>query len=91
MDAYSALEARFARLSAIEDALSILHWDAQTIMPSGSAEGRSEQIATLEGIAHELLTAAKTRDLLDEAEQGREALTVCPETSDRSSGGRVGG
>jgi carboxypeptidase Taq len=75
MSAYCALESRFARLSAIEDAMGILHWDTQTLMPSGSANGRSDQLATLKGIAHELLTSPQTRDLLDEAEQARDDLS----------------
>jgi carboxypeptidase Taq len=75
MDAYRSLGARFARLAAIEDATGILHWDTQTLMPHGSAEGRSDQLATLEAIAHEQLTAPQTRDLLDEAEQDRSGLS----------------
>jgi carboxypeptidase Taq len=75
MSAYCALESRFARLSAIEDAMGILHWDTQTLMPSGSANGRSDQLATLKGIAHELVTSPQTRDLLDEAEQARDDLS----------------
>ena len=40
MQAYEALEARFARISAIEGALGILHWDTRTMMPEGSAHER---------------------------------------------------
>jgi len=53
MQAYSSLEARFARLSAIEDALGILQWDAETLMPEGASEGRSDQLATLKALAAE--------------------------------------
>ncbi len=68
MNAYSSLEARFARLSAIEGAAGILGWDAQTLMPEGAAETRGEQLAALRGLAHEILTAPETADTLAEAE-----------------------
>jgi carboxypeptidase Taq len=74
MDAYQTLEQRFARLSAMGDALGILGWDKETTMPLGAAEGRSRQLATLEVLAHELLTAPEIGDLLGRAEQQRGAL-----------------
>ena len=69
MNAYSSLEARFARLSAVEGAAGILGWDAQTLMPEGAAETRGEQLAALRGLAHEILTAPETADTLAEAER----------------------
>ena len=74
MHAYQSLEARFARLASIEDATAILQWDLQTMMPEGSSEGRSDQLATLKGLAHEILIARETADLLDEAGQDQGAL-----------------
>ncbi len=38
-------------------------------MPEGAADNRSDQLATLKGIAPELLTAPDTRDLLGQADQ----------------------
>src|SRR5829696_7692576 len=87
MQAYTTLEARFARLSALEGALGILHWDTQTMMPEGSADERAIQIATLTSIAHELLTSPITRDLLDEARTERgsaRCLATCKLTRDAS-------
>ena len=69
MQVYRSLEERFARISSIEDAIGILQWDAETMMPEGAADSRSDQLATLKGIAHELLTAPDTGDLLDQADQ----------------------
>ncbi|MBL8670790.1 MAG: carboxypeptidase M32 [Alphaproteobacteria bacterium] len=65
--AYAALEARFRRLAALEGAGGILHWDRATMMPPGGAEARAEQLATLQVIAHEILTAPDTADLLARA------------------------
>ncbi|WP_336489496.1 carboxypeptidase M32 [Methylobacterium nigriterrae] len=76
MQAYRALEQRFARLAALQDAAGILGWDAQTLMPDGAAEGRAEQIAALKGLAHDLLTAPETADALAAAQEpaAQEAL-----------------
>ncbi|HEV2335131.1 MAG TPA: carboxypeptidase M32 [Stellaceae bacterium] len=64
MSAYLELEARFARLGAVEEAIAVLHWDAAAMMPLGGAAGRSEQLATLRVIAHQQLTAPEIADLL---------------------------
>ncbi len=68
MTAYQDLERRHARIAAIGDALGILGWDTQTIMPEGASDGRAEQTATLSVIAHELATDPRMADLLAEAE-----------------------
>ncbi|PWC37589.1 carboxypeptidase M32 [Azospirillum sp. TSO35-2] len=68
MTAYQQLERRHARIAAIGDALGILGWDSQTIMPEGANDGRAEQTATLSVIAHELATDPRMADLLAEAE-----------------------
>ena len=39
------------------------------MMPEGAADGRSDQLATLKGIAHELLTAPDMGELLAQADQ----------------------
>src|SRR5215203_4604535 len=75
MHAYRTLEGRFARLGSIADVIGILHWDARTMMPDGAAEDRSNQLATLNGLAHGLLTAPEIRVLLDEADQSRDTLS----------------
>jgi carboxypeptidase Taq len=74
MLAYRALEGRFKQLADIRGALAILNWDRQTMMPAGGNGVRADQIATLEQLAHERLTSAKTGDLLDQAEQQADAL-----------------
>lgn len=65
--AYSRLEALFARLSRIEEALNILHWDMSAVMPAGGAGGRAAQLATLKTLHHEMLTGSETGALLDAA------------------------
>jgi carboxypeptidase Taq len=65
---YRSIEGRFTRLATIHDALGILDWDSQTMMPAGAADGRAAQIATLRVLAHELLTAPELAGALAAAE-----------------------
>lgn len=74
MTAYQQLEARFRRLGAIEQAVSMLHWDAAAMMPPGGAAARSEQLATLRLVAHQDLTAPEIGGLLHEAEVAGNSL-----------------
>jgi carboxypeptidase Taq len=66
--AYDRLSARFARMAALEEAAAILHWDAAAMMPEGGAAARAEQLATLAGLSHELLTAPEVAADLAAAE-----------------------
>ena len=68
MDPYRDLEKIFRRIGALGDAEGILHWDMSVIMPAGGADARAEQLAALKLTIHELLTGARTSDLLDQAE-----------------------
>ncbi|MEX0922064.1 MAG: carboxypeptidase M32 [Rhodovibrionaceae bacterium] len=65
---YRELEQRFRRLNALREAEGLLHWDGATLMPEGGAEARSEQLAALGVLGHELLTHGRTGELLDAAE-----------------------
>ena len=73
MSSYDQLEQVFGRAASIHDVIGILGWDTETMMPSGSIEGRSEQLATLEGLGHEIITAPAVGELipLTLAEQDR--------------------
>ena len=68
LDSYGELEKRFKRLYALRGAERMLDWDGAALMPEGGAEARSEQLATLGVLGHELLTESRTADLLDAAE-----------------------
>jgi carboxypeptidase Taq len=76
MTAYRQLEARFRRVAILEQAISVLHWDAAAMMPSGGAGVRAEQLAGLRSIAHEELTAPDLAELADRA--GTEHNTLDP-------------
>ncbi|MES2712453.1 MAG: carboxypeptidase M32 [Pseudomonadota bacterium] len=68
MTAYADLKTRFARIGALGEAAGMLHWDAAAMMPSGGAAARGEQLATLAGLSHELLTAPEVAAQLEDAE-----------------------
>ena len=73
--AYSKLEQRFRRLSALQEAAGMLHWDMSAVMPDGGRPARAEQLATLGVVCHEILTDAETGALLDQAEAEASGLT----------------
>ncbi|MDR0598724.1 MAG: carboxypeptidase M32 [Treponema sp.] len=69
MDKAAALE----RLRALDrermylsQAAAILQWDQETYLPPEGVEDRAEQLALLEGLAHEKLTDPQVGRLLDE-------------------------
>lgn len=68
MTAYDRLTQRFARIATVNEAISMLNWDASVMMPPGGAAARGEQLAVLAGLSHELSTAAALADDLTEAE-----------------------
>jgi carboxypeptidase Taq len=74
MTAYQQLEERFARIGAVEQAISVLHWDTAAMMPEGGAAARAEQLATLRTVAHEHLTAPDIERLLPESEAAADML-----------------
>ena len=73
-DPYAELERRFAKLSAVNRACAILNWDRSTMMPDGASEDRADQLATLDVIAHGMISAPDMPDLLARAEEGARGL-----------------
>jgi carboxypeptidase Taq len=69
-----ALHERIAAVNDVLNATSLLTWDSRTMMPSGGAETRGRQIATLTRIARDLLLAPETENALAEAEQAVEGM-----------------
>lgn len=66
--AYGRLEQRFHDISVLGDTIRMLRWDQATMMPPRGAEARSEQLARIEVLRHERLTAPDIEALLAEAE-----------------------
>ncbi|NDF11638.1 MAG: carboxypeptidase M32 [Proteobacteria bacterium] len=76
MRSYLLLEKIFSKIYYLDSAAAILHWDAATVMPSGSSEARGEQLATLSGLRHEMITDIKVRELLAQAEIDQKLLNA---------------
>ena len=72
--AYLQLEAENKRIDAVGGALSVLHWDRAVMMPPGGADARADQMAALQLIVHEMLTAPARADLIAEARARAGAL-----------------
>ena len=51
-------------IQRINSAASVLSWDQETYMPAGGGAARAEQLATLQGIAHQKLVSLETERLL---------------------------
>ena len=65
---YNALLERLGQVNDLLCSQSLLSWDARTMMPSGGAETRAKQLATLQLFARNHLVSDETRRLLDFAE-----------------------
>ncbi len=65
--AYARLRDKAARIAALGEAASVLHWDASAMMPLGGGAARGEQLAALSGVIHGLSTAPDYADDLHAA------------------------
>jgi len=70
-DPLQLLTERLSTIGDVSSAASVLAWDRQTYMPAGGVEGRAQQLATLARLAHEMLVAEETRELLEAAGHGK--------------------
>ncbi|MDO9118423.1 MAG: carboxypeptidase M32 [Nitrospira sp.] len=66
------LTTKLLEITRINSAASVLSWDQETHMPAGGGEARAEQIAVLQGLAHDKLVSPDIERLL--------AATVDPTT-----------
>lgn len=68
MEAYERLEEHFEKIKRLGAVLAVLRWDKAAMMPEGGAEARSEQMAALQGVRHQLLTEPRLGEWLKAAE-----------------------
>ncbi|MFC7053422.1 carboxypeptidase M32 [Hansschlegelia quercus] len=69
MTAYAELSAHFGRIAALSNAIGILHWDNDVMMPRGASPSRAESIALLHVMRHDLTTDGRIADWLDAANE----------------------
>ncbi|MFB6197446.1 MAG: carboxypeptidase M32, partial [Halobacteriaceae archaeon] len=67
-NAYVELLDHYETIVNVGAASGVLGWDQQVTMPEGGTPARSQQLSTLSGIRHDLLTEDKVGDWLDELE-----------------------
>ncbi|TCT02691.1 carboxypeptidase M32 [Aquabacter spiritensis] len=67
MSAYSELANHFERASALSNAIGILQWDSDTMMPKGAVGTRAESLAYLRVAHHGLVTDPRIGDWLEAA------------------------
>ena len=65
-EALAELKERLGKLTDVRRMGGLLAWDMTVFMPPGGAPTRAAQVATIEGIAHELATADRLGELYDE-------------------------
>ena len=58
------LTTRLLEIQRINSAASVLSWDQETYMPAGGGAARAEQIAVLQGLAHQKLISEEVASLL---------------------------
>lgn len=64
MTAYSDLAGHFGRIAALSNAVGILQWDSDVMMPKGAAETRAESMALLHVLRHGMVTDPRIGDWL---------------------------
>ena len=63
---YQNLVGKLEELGQLEQVMGILHWDQEVIMPTGGAQARGGQLASLAGVIHEKMTDPAIGELLDQ-------------------------
>ena len=71
---YLKLEKQVEQISHLGNIASLAHWDSATMLKSGSAGARQQEMATLESLIHEMSTSQKFGDLIEAALPERDFL-----------------
>jgi carboxypeptidase Taq len=69
MSRLNQLKELLGEIADLNAAVAVLGWDQNTYMPSGGAEARGHQLATLSKIAHLKFTAPETGKLIEEIQK----------------------
>ena len=70
--AEASLRSRISELLHLDQTIGLLGWDEETKMPPMGRVQRGEQLATIEGLRHSLLSADDLGDLVEQVAQQRE-------------------
>lgn len=75
MKPYQDYVQHLRKLADVEFAIGVLSWDKEVNLPKNGAPFRSQQVATLSGIAHDIFTDNKLGDLLQALTENGTALS----------------
>ena len=62
---YDKLEQKVKKIINLEEAVEVLHWDQEVMMPKGGAKARSQQLSTISGLQHRLLRSEELSELIN--------------------------
>ncbi len=85
---YDNYVARMRKIADVEHSAAVLSWDKEVNHPKKGSEIRAQQVATLSGIAHELLTDEQFGILLDKLQQNSKNLNAVQAKNVEVSGKR---
>lgn len=70
-----AIQEYLAEYSYLKSIQSLLHWDMETMMPSGAVEDRAKHLSYVQGKLHQHITAPKYEKLLKDLEESKLTFT----------------
>ena len=62
---YDKLEQKVKKIVNLEEAVEVLHWDQEVMMPEGGAKARSQQLSTISGLQHRLLQSDELSEIIE--------------------------
>ena len=72
---YEKYVSTLKKLADVEHSIAVLSWDKEVNLPEKAAQVRSQQVATLSGIAHEIFTDVQFGQLLNELNDSIDELS----------------
>ncbi len=85
------LKDKSRKITNIQEASEILHWDQEVMMPEKGVEARQQQLSTLSGLSHQILVSDELKQILEKInpskldEGGKSSYREVKRDHDRSS------
>lgn len=67
-EALEELKRKSRKITNIEEASEILHWDQEVMMPEKGVEARQQQLSVLSGLSHQILVSEELGEVIEEIE-----------------------
>ncbi len=72
MNTYNQFKKILEQVADVEKAMTVLHWDQETYLPTGGSALRARQISTLAGMVHNLKTSDELGQLLNNLSEDKD-------------------